>query len=73
VSEALSDPKLKFVVLSCIEPPTEAKLRAFVEGVGEQRKDVKIIAGGPLAGKSGADLIINDLSKLRSSILGHSE
>jgi methanogenic corrinoid protein MtbC1 len=72
VSEALSDPKLKFVVLSCIEPPTEAKLRAFVEGVRERRRDVRIIAGGPLAGKSGADLIINDLSKLGSTILGHS-
>lgn len=73
VSEALSDPTLNFVVLSCIESPTEAKLFAFVEGVREQRRDVKIIAGGPLAGKSGADLILDDLGSLKSSIFGYSE
>jgi len=73
VSEALSDPKLNFVVLSCIEPRTEAKLRTFVDGVRERRGDVAIIAGGSLASKSGADLIVNDPAKLGHSILGYSE
>lgn len=73
VSEALSDPKLNFVVLSCVEPRTEDKLRTFVDAVRKQRKDVAIIAGGPLAVKSGADLIVNDPSELGHTILGYSE
>jgi methanogenic corrinoid protein MtbC1 len=73
VSEALSDPTLSFVVLSCVEPRTETKLRAFVDKVREQRRDIAIIAGGPLASKSGADIIVDDPTKLGPKILGYSE
>jgi methanogenic corrinoid protein MtbC1 len=73
VSEALSDPTLNFVVLSCIEPRTEARLCTFVDKVREQRGDVAIIAGGPLASKSGADIIVDDPTKLGHTILGYSE
>lgn len=68
VSEALSDPKLRFVVLSCIETSLAATVQEFVKGVKEQRKDVMVIAGGPMAEKSGADLVTSDLEKFDSIV-----
>jgi methanogenic corrinoid protein MtbC1 len=68
VSEALSDPKLRFIVLSCIEISLAAKVQEFVKGVKEKRKDVMVIAGGPMAEKSGADLVTSDLEKFNSIV-----
>lgn len=68
VSEALSDPKLRFVVLSCITTSLAAIVQEFVKGVKEERKDVTVIAGGPMAEKSGADLVTSDLEKFNSIV-----
>lgn len=68
VFEALSDPKLRYVVLSCTESEVQEGMRAFVSGVKERRKDVIIIAGGPMASGSGADVVVNDLATFNSIV-----
>ncbi len=68
VSEALSDPKLRFVALSCIETSLAANVQEFVKGVKEKRKDVTVIAGGPMAEQSGADIVTSDLDKFNSIV-----
>jgi len=69
ISEPLSDRSLKFVILSCIEEATKATLSAFVKGVRAARPDVKIVAGGPIAGYAGADVVLSDPSKLFDTLM----
>jgi methanogenic corrinoid protein MtbC1 len=66
LSEALADPRLRFVVLSCIQSDLQESVQALVKGVKERRKDVTVIAGGPMAAHSGADVVVNDLPGLNS-------
>jgi methanogenic corrinoid protein MtbC1 len=68
VSEALSDPKLRFVVLSCIETSVVDTVQSFVRGVKEKRKDITVIAGGPMADRSGADIVTSDLDRFGSIV-----
>lgn len=58
--EALSDPALKFAILSCIDPDALESSIALVVGIRAARGDVKVIAGGPLAQKVGADIALSD-------------
>ncbi|MBC7112857.1 MAG: hypothetical protein H5T34_02375 [Candidatus Methanomethyliales bacterium] len=60
----LSDPSLKFLVLSCIDPDTEVQLKSLVASVRQLRPEVKIIAGGPLARKIGADAVASSMSEV---------
>jgi len=68
VSEALSDMKLRFVVLSCIETSVVDAVQAFVRRVKEERKDVTVIAGGPMADRSGADIVTSDLDRFNAIV-----
>uniref|UniRef100_A0A7C3EVM8 B12-binding domain-containing protein n=1 Tax=Candidatus Methanomethylicus mesodigestus TaxID=1867258 RepID=A0A7C3EVM8_9CREN len=64
LKEALSDPALKFAILSCIDPEALDSAIVLVRGIRAARGDVKIIAGGPMAQKVGADVIINEIDQL---------
>ncbi|HRU81034.1 MAG TPA: hypothetical protein P5168_00640 [Candidatus Methanomethylicus sp.] len=61
---ALSDPMLRFVVLSCIESGIQGPSRDLIKHVKEKRKDVVTIAGGPAAKDCGADIVTSDLEEL---------
>ncbi len=62
--DALSDPALRFVVLSCIESGIQGPSKDFIKHVKEKRKDVMTIAGGPAAKDCGADVVTSDLEEL---------
>jgi len=68
VSEALSDPKLRFAVLSCIETSAVETVQAFVREVKKERKDVTVIAGGPMAERSGEDIVTRDLDRIKAIV-----
>ncbi|MCX8182332.1 MAG: cobalamin-dependent protein [Candidatus Methanomethyliaceae archaeon] len=70
IKEELSKKSLKFLVLSCIDPDTEETLKSTVALVRQLRPDVKIIAGGPIAGKIGADAVASKMSEVYA-ILKH--
>ncbi|MEM3040108.1 MAG: cobalamin-dependent protein [Candidatus Methanomethylicaceae archaeon] len=63
LKEELSDPSLRFLVLSCIDSDTEKILKETLASVRRIRPDVKIIAGGPLAEKIGADAVTSNMSE----------
>jgi len=63
-SDALSDPSLRFVVLSCIESGIQGPSKDLIKHVKERRKDVTTIAGGPAAKDCGADIVTSDLEEL---------
>jgi methanogenic corrinoid protein MtbC1 len=69
LGESLSDDALKFVVLSCIEDQSKPNLEKLVKGIRAKRPDVRIIAGGPLAGISGADVVIADPARVYDSLM----
>jgi len=70
VSQFLLDRSLKFVVLSCSQDETKAALDTLVKGVRAARPDIKIVAGGHFAGLSGADVILQDPTKLYDTLMG---
>ncbi len=61
LAEAISDPALKWLVLSCTEGGLNDQVAALIRWVKERRPDVKAIAGGPQAMAVGADLVENDI------------
>jgi methanogenic corrinoid protein MtbC1 len=65
----LADKTLRYVVLSCTEEGTKPTLDALAKEIKARRPDVKIIAGGPMANSSGADIILNDSLKLYTVML----
>lgn len=69
VSPFLSENSLKCVVLSCTEDGTKAALDSLVKGIRTARSDVKIVAGGPFAGWSGADVVLQDPLKLYNTVM----
>lgn len=69
LGEPLSDNSLKFVVLSCIEDQSKPNLEKLVKGIRTKRPDVRIIAGGPLAELSGADMVIADPVRVYDTLM----
>ncbi len=69
IKEELSDPSLRFVVLSCIDSDTEEALKSIISSVRRVRPDIKIIAGGPLAGKIGADATASSISGVLDAMM----
>jgi methanogenic corrinoid protein MtbC1 len=65
----LADQTLKYIVLSCSEDATKPILEALIKAVKERRPDIQIVAGGAMATRSGADIIINDPLKLYSLLV----
>jgi len=70
--DALSDPALRFVVLSRIESGIQGPSKDFIRHAKEKRKDVMTIAGGPAAKDCGADVVTSDLEEL-DRIVGRPE
>lgn len=69
LGEPLSDRSMKFVVLSCIEDQSKSNLEKLVKGIRAKRPDVRIIAGGPLAELSGADVVIADPTRVYDTLM----
>ena len=65
----LKNPLVKFLVLSCIEDETEKELKEIIEKVRSIRSDLKIIAGGRIANRIGADYVVSNLSELKNILL----
>lgn len=64
LAEALADPGLKYVVLSCVEEGLNDQVASLIGSVRSMRPGIKVVAGGPQAEKVGADLATSDLSVL---------
>lgn len=69
LGEPLSDGSLKFVVLSCVEDQSKPNLEKLVKGIRAKRPDVRIIAGGPLAELSIADVLISDPARVYDTLM----
>jgi methanogenic corrinoid protein MtbC1 len=67
----LADETLKYVVLSCSEDATKPILDELTKAIRARRPDVKIVAGGAMAPRSGADMVLNDPLKLYSLLVDH--
>ena len=66
----LSDPSLKFVIISCTQEETKESITNLIEGIKVIRSDLKIVAGGPIVGGIGADVVISDPSELFETLNG---
>ena len=70
VLEPLSDPSLKFVIISCTQEETRESITDLIERIRGIRQDLKIMTGGPIAEGLGADIVISDPSKLFETLMG---
>ncbi|MCP8308000.1 MAG: cobalamin B12-binding domain-containing protein [archaeon] len=69
ILEHLSDPSLKFVIISCTQEETRESIIDLIERIREIRSDLKIVTGGPIAEGLGADIVISDPSKLFDTLI----
>ena len=67
----LGDQTLRYVVLSCTEDATKPILDELTKAIRERRPDVRIIAGGAMAPRSGADMVLNDPLKLYPLLINY--
>jgi methanogenic corrinoid protein MtbC1 len=70
VSPFLQNRSLKVIVLSCTEDGTKMVLDKLVRGVRAARPDIRIVASGQFAGFSGADVLLQDPTKLYDTLMG---
>lgn len=70
ILEFLSDPSLKFVIISCTQEETRESITDLIKRIREIRPDLKIMTGGPIAEGLGADIVISDSSKLFETLMG---
>lgn len=68
ISQILSDPSLKFVILTCTEEATKSTIDTLIKGIRDTRPDVKIIAGGPFSGSVGADKVLSNPLRLYDTL-----
>lgn len=68
ISQVLSDPSLKFVILTCTEEATKSTIDTLIKGIRDTRPDVKIIAGGSFSGSVDADKVLSDPLKLYDTL-----
>ncbi|MDH7556765.1 MAG: hypothetical protein ACQXXL_04635 [Candidatus Methanosuratincola sp.] len=66
--EPISDPSLKWLVVSCTESDLNDQVIAIIKWAKQKRPDLRVIAGGPQAEKVGADMVANDPSELLREI-----
>lgn len=64
ISEYLTDPSLKFVIISCTQKETKKAIIDLIEMIKRTRSDLKIVAGGPIAEGISADIVISNPSEL---------
>ncbi|MEN3057562.1 MAG: hypothetical protein ABC542_04385 [Candidatus Methanosuratincola petrocarbonis] len=64
LAEPISDPSLKWLVVSCTEAELNGQVIALIRWAKQKRPDLRVVAGGPQAGKVGADIVANDPSDL---------
>jgi methanogenic corrinoid protein MtbC1 len=65
----LADPSLRYIALSCSEDATIPALTSLISAIRTKRPDVKIIAGGAIAPKVGADAVLRDPLRLYPTII----
>lgn len=65
----LADPSLKYIALSCSEDATLPTVLSLVSEIRKKRPNVKVIAGGALAPKVGADAVLSDPLKLYPTMI----
>jgi len=63
-SEAMADPSLQYVAISCIQDDAIQSARDLIEGIRIRRPDVRIIAGGPNADKIHPDAVARGIESL---------
>jgi len=68
ISQILSDPSLRFVILTCTEDGTKSTVDTLIKGIRATRPDVKIIAGGPLSESLNVDKVLWDPLKLYDTL-----
>ncbi|MCP8323071.1 MAG: cobalamin B12-binding domain-containing protein [Candidatus Methylarchaceae archaeon HK02M2] len=64
ISKYLTDPSLKFVIISCTQKETKEAINDLIEMIKRTRSDLKIVAGGPIAEGISADIVISNPSEL---------
>ena len=70
ILEFLSDPSLKFVIISCTQEETRESITDLIKRIRGIRHDLKIVTGGAIAEGLGADIVISDPSKLFETLMG---
>jgi methanogenic corrinoid protein MtbC1 len=70
ILEPLSDPSLKFVLISCTQEETRESITDLIKRIREIRQDLKIVTGGAIAEGLSADIVISDPSKLFETLMG---
>ncbi len=60
ISKYLMDPSLKFIIISCTQKETKEAIIDLIEMIKRTRSDIQIVAGGPIAGGIGADIVISN-------------
>ncbi|MDI9609347.1 MAG: hypothetical protein QFX34_03605 [Candidatus Verstraetearchaeota archaeon] len=68
LAEPISDPKLKWLVISCTESELNDQVSGLIRWAKERRPDVKVVAGGPQAGRVGADIVASDPTDLLKAL-----
>ncbi|MDH5806898.1 MAG: cobalamin B12-binding domain-containing protein [Candidatus Methanomethylicaceae archaeon] len=63
------DSSIKILVLSCIQDDTEENLKKLIKEVKKLLPDIKIIAGGPIAHRIGADYVVSNILELKNILL----
>jgi methanogenic corrinoid protein MtbC1 len=62
--EHLSDPSLRFVIISCTQEETRESITNLIKRIKRIRPDLRIMTGGHIAEGLGADIVLSDPSKL---------
>jgi len=60
LADPISDPSLKWLVVSCTEADLNEQVSAIIRWAKQKRPDLRAVAGGPQAEKAGADIVVND-------------
>lgn len=68
LKEPISDPSLKWIVISCTESDLDDQVIGLIRWAKERRNDLKVIAGGPQAEKVGADIVAKGTSDLLDAL-----
>jgi len=69
ILEFMSDPSVKFVIISCTQEETRESITDLVKRIRGIRPDLKIVAGGAIAEGLSADIVISDPSKLFETLM----
>lgn len=60
LAEPISDPSLKWLVVSCTESELNDQVSGMIRWTKERRPDLRVVAGGRQAERVGADIVASD-------------